>query len=572
MAGLGERAPPVAGGPALHAWDHHVAGQLEVLLQRGAPGLRARGERLQDGLAVQLGVGELADQVRGTGDGRQEAYELAAQVVARCGVGTALQSVATHARRGVHSGGGGGGREQRHGAPDVQLFFSPGDEGADARRRLLDGPVHVEVGGRQQLVPIRSVVPHLSRDTVQVVMYRLPPRYAVEGAVEVVLQAAGYGPDRVSVQAVFLGDLPAACHPWLRGVGNADVIIALVSAPVDDPWLRFLPRTLYAGWDVRADIRVRTWAAQRDPLVPPPLSPRTGHHPAPCPPRPPSGGGLQAGVRPPSPPLPTQPPVQSSRPQSSQPPLWRPPPPLLSHGLAVAPYLPFAGAPVMDPAGRSPSSMPPPPARDAEPGVGGGEGVGGPEPMAVGVCVPDCPLAEACFAFLEDWVEGMDHEMGLAIVAGVAGEHGSAWAGCAEGRVVPEWCQRAMLMAVRARCPAAVVTRPARIEWEGPPPPLHVVVGRAATPASVGGPAREGPLEPPDVGGGSSAPRAAAAGACAVGVARGPRVSRDPRLAGSRLATLASPGRAPHQARGQPMSYRSQGASPPRVAVVGRRP
>lgn len=449
----------------------------------------------------------------------------------------------------------------------MQLMFTPGDEGADARRRLLADSVRVQVGGRQQLVPVRSVVPHLSPDTVQVVIYRLPHQYAVEGAVEAVLQAAGYGPDRASVQAVFLGDLPVACRPWAREVGNADVIVALVSAPAADPWLQFLPRTLCAGWGVRADIRVRTWAAQRDPYVPQPQPPRVAHHPVFSPPAPPPGFGARTVVQPPPLLSPQQPQVQSSRPQSSQQPLF--------HALSTVPCVPATGGSTVDPVERPLWPVPTPPARGAEPGSGGVQGVGGPEPMAVGMRVPDCPLAEACFAFLEDWVEGMDHDVGLAIVAGVASEHGSAWAGCAGGRVVPEWCQRALLMAVRARCPAAVVTWSARLERGGSPPPSHVVVGRVATPAPVGRPVPEGPPAPPGragLGGGGSVPRTALGGARPVGVSGGARVSRDPRLAGPRLATLASARHVPRQARGRPVSCQLQGAGSPHVAVAGRQP
>lgn len=55
-AGLGQRATPE------RQWDRRVMEELAVLQRREAPALRARGERLQDGLAVLLGVGELADQ------------------------------------------------------------------------------------------------------------------------------------------------------------------------------------------------------------------------------------------------------------------------------------------------------------------------------------------------------------------------------------------------------------------------------------------------------------------------------------------------------------------------------
>jgi hypothetical protein len=553
-----------------------VMEELEALRRRKAAQLRARGGRLQEGLAVRLCVGALVDEVRGTGDGRGEALELGDQVVEAFGIEEVVVAMRTH-----HVGGGGaqdGGRGV--GAPDVLLVFFECEEAADARRQLLGGDVWVQIGDRRRLVPVRSALPHLDCRTVEVVIYRLPYEFAREGAVEAILEDAGYGPDRVSVQAVFLGDLPAV-GGRVRRMGNIEVIVALVRAPSDDPILRRLGRTFYAGWGVTADIRVRAWRGQRDPLVLPP-SAGGGAGPVPPPPPPPPRPGPQprvgegrdsAQVSPPPPPRAgAQPRVGEGR-GSAQVPPPPPPPPGASRARGQGCQ---QGGSVSPPRAAMTG---PGAAREQRPSGGAGvAGASGPQPMEVGVHVPDCSLAESCVSFLEDRVEGISHETIQAVVASVAGQHSSAWAGCAWGTTVPEWCAAAMVDEVRARCPSAVVTLPARLERAASPPPVGDTGPRGTQVLEP----REWPEPSGSAGvGGGGAPSGRAATGAGTGVwGRGAASilrlhSRS--LPGEGGGLSAAQGGAlprrnpPRAARGQPVAYPSLGTSSPRRVAAGAR-
>jgi len=426
---------------------------LDELWRRGAGPLGTRGERLQDGLAVRLGVGELVDQVSRTGDRAADALALVGQVVTRCGLQGHVRCTAPH-------------RRTRGGTPDQLLVFHDRDDAADARRALLEeGLVGVQLGGREVRVGVQACLPHLDPDTTVITIYRLGFEYAREGVVEAILAAAGYGPESASVQAAFIGDLPASCIPWAGGpspIGRADVIIAYVRAPPGDALLERLPRTFEQGWDdPPVDIRVRTRYCRQDPLAP-----EGQQH-----------DGQRGGTALPPPGIQ---PVQGLGGQRSGSFDGPPPPPALPPRPRYDPLGMGGGGSAPRGTARVPcDAQPPAPPRTAQPlpmppdrAVRGGmqreaatsRTAPRATPMEVEPEVPEGALAEACFALLEDYCEGVQHSDCRAIVAAVARQHQGAWEACAHGSRVPAWCQSALVTAAQARCPDAVISLPGQLE------------------------------------------------------------------------------------------------------------
>lgn len=531
-------------GRPVPRWLADPMRSLDVLWRRGVEPLRTRSERLQGGMAVRLNVGELVDQVSRTGDRAADAFALVGQVVTRCGLQGHVRCVAPH-------------RRTRGGTPDQVLVFHDRDDAADARRALLEmGLVDARLGDLQVRVSVQSCLPHLDPETTVVTVYRLGFDFAREGAVEAILAAAGYGPESVSVQAAFIGDLPAACLPWAGGpcpIGRADVIVAYVRAPPGDELLQRMPRSFEQGWDdPTVDVRVRTRYCRQDPLAP-----EGQQHEGP-------GGRLQERggpavgsqhwvvTQPPHPPPPPPP----------QPHLPPPPPqprydPLGLGGGSSARGGATAASRVPHRSGDRPSAAPVQvrphgdgPGRESLPGTDACRGGRGPAPMEVASVVPEGALAEACFAMLEDYCEGLQHSDCCAIVAAVAQQHGSAWEACAHGRGVPGWCADALLAIAHARCPDAVVMRPARLERAGAAPQDgHAVEGGDGM-----GPTRQPPHSPAvdgDASQGGGAPRAAK------GAARVASHRRNPT----------------RRARGRQVSYGPQGSArslPPSQGGAGR--
>ena len=81
--------------------------------------------------------------------------------------------------------------------------------------------------------------------------------------------------------------------------------------------------------------------------------------------------------------------------------------------------------------------------------------------MDVDVEVPDCPLAEGCFAFIEDWVnDDLQRPVRRHIVALAAHAHPREFAEHGCGRHPSAVLKRALLGLVREVCPWADVTLP----------------------------------------------------------------------------------------------------------------
>ncbi len=95
---------------------------------------------------------------------------------------------------------------------------------------------------REQL-PVSTKGSQVSPCLAEVIVKKLDPRWARQGATTALLEAAGYSSD-VAVKSEFAGDLPAHLSCWSSQMGRSDVIVAKVTAPASDPSLRKLPRSI----------------------------------------------------------------------------------------------------------------------------------------------------------------------------------------------------------------------------------------------------------------------------------------------------------------------------------------
>ena len=392
---------------AVSQLGQRVVAALDGLVEGGQPQLRGRPERLLSQLGVQLETGAALDRLGISGRAAVEA--------ARALAYSAVSALPLPAGSVV----GLCTRTRQAGAPDmvVVLADGPTDAGAAARGILLqEDRLRGTLRGRDVAVGVRPCLPHLSRGVVQVTFYGLPYEYLREGLTQTVLSAAGYGPGRCRIQAEFLGDLPRE-QGGGSGLANCDVVVALVWPPDGDPQLRDLPRHLDMGWDARARVQVRSAFAQQDaPPPPPPPQPSpagTQQHVQALGER---GNGRGVGGR--------------------------------GQGAAGAPQE-SAGVQAAAVQARVPQQQ------GAALGGGRGAATGSAEPMVVDRRgssrpwdMPDCPLAEACYAFLEDNLERSPPVTAAemrAVVAVVAQGRGPSWAVDQGRRDVPVWLRNELL-------------------------------------------------------------------------------------------------------------------------------
>jgi hypothetical protein len=132
-------------------------------------------------------------------------------------------------------------------------------------------------GPKKERLPVRAVPVQRPPRRATIKILRMESTYAVCGLTRMLLECAGYGgPGTVMprVECEFMAQWGSGCP-----IGRADVIIAYVTCPVDDPELRRLPREFSMGAQ-RAKIEV---LPSLEPLDERDLAgaegPALGHHP-----------------------------------------------------------------------------------------------------------------------------------------------------------------------------------------------------------------------------------------------------------------------------------------------------
>lgn len=256
--------------------------RLQGLVDSGAPWVLPRGAD-DAGTQLHFDLGDaVSDAARRCGQATSVLHEAALRQVRDTLPARLHDTLKWRLRPGLRRG------DAR--ALDATAVFSATDEGDEARARLADrGTVDVALAGRQYDICVTHTLPppFLGWGDATVVVRDLHPQFEVQGVVEAVLGAFGYGRVRV-------------VREWQETVGGArrsGIVSALVRAPRSDPSLQGLPSHIDIGYGGMARVSVYgPWGEVRRAAAPP--SSPLAAPPGPVPPQPPparrEAGGTDA--------------------------------------------------------------------------------------------------------------------------------------------------------------------------------------------------------------------------------------------------------------------------------------